>query len=86
MKNSAMRDKSSYTDKLAEKAQIATKITDMKTVFLIPEKLCGNNDPKQDLPVKAEVGSAITDLEERAKPGRCRKHSEPIRSTDTSRH
>lgn len=38
MKNSAMRDKSSYTDKLAEKAQIATKITDMKTVFLIPEK------------------------------------------------
>lgn len=47
MKNSAMRDKSSYTDKLAEKAQRAAKITDMKTVYLIPKKLCGNNDPIQ---------------------------------------
>lgn len=46
MKNLVMRDKSSYIDKFVEKVQIVIKIIDMKIVFLILEKLCGNNEFK----------------------------------------
>lgn len=76
MKKSARRDKRCYTDKLAEKTQRAAEIKDMKTVYQITKKLRGDHGPNQDLPVKAEDGSAIT--EGRAKQERWREHFEKI--------
>lgn len=49
---------------------------DMKTVYQIKKKLRGDHGPNQDLPVKAEDGSAIT--EEKAKLERWREHYEKI--------
>lgn len=86
VKKSARRNKRCYTDKPAEKAHQTAEIKDMKTVYHIIKKLRGDHDPNQDLPVKAEDGSAIT--EEMAKLQNWREHfeknSEPIISTDTT--
>lgn len=76
MKKSARRDKRSYTDKLAEKAQRAAEIKDMKTVNKITKKLRGDHGPNQNLPVKTEDSSAIA--VERAKLERWREHFEKI--------
>lgn len=76
MKKSARIDKCTYTDKLAERAQRAAEMKDMKTVYQITKKLRGDHGPNQDLPVKAEDGSAIT--EEKAKLERWREHFEKI--------
>lgn len=76
MKKSARIDKRTYTDKLAERAQRAAEIKDMKTVFQITKKLRGDHGPNLDLPVKAKDESAIT--EEKAKLKRWREHFEKI--------
>lgn len=76
VKKSARKDKRIYTDKLAERAQRAAEMKDMKTVYQITKKLRGDHGPKQDLPVKAEDGSAIT--EEKAKLERWKEHFEKI--------
>lgn len=63
-------------------------LKDMKTVYQITKKLRGDHGPNQDLPVKAEDGSAIT--EEKAKLERWkrtfRENTEPTRSTNNPRH
>lgn len=76
VKKSARIDKRTYTDKLAQRAQRAAEMKDMKTVYQITKKLRGDLGPNQDLPVKAEDGSAIT--EEKANIERWREHFEKI--------
>ncbi|XP_061164954.1 craniofacial development protein 2-like [Saccostrea echinata] len=61
VKKSARRDRRYYMEQLAEEAQEAAERKDMKTVYQITKKLRGDHGPNQDLPAKAEDGSAITE-------------------------
>ncbi|XP_062614538.1 uncharacterized protein LOC134276298 [Saccostrea cucullata] len=76
VKTSARKDRRHYTEQLAKDAQEAAERKDMKTVYQIRKKLRGDHGPNQDLPVKAEDGSAIT--EELAKLESWREHLENI--------
>ena len=72
VKTSARRDKRRYVEKLAEEAERAAEMKDMKTVYMTTRKLRGDRGYNQDIPVKAEDGTPIT--EELAKLERWKQH------------
>jgi hypothetical protein len=74
--NSARHDKRQYKEQLVEGAERAAEQKDMKTVYMTTKKLRGDRRQNQDIPVKAEDGTPIT--EERAKLGRWKEHFQRI--------
>ena len=76
VKTSARKDKRQFTERLAQAAEVAAEQKDMKTVYQITKKLRGDRGQSQDLPVKAEDGTPIT--EEQAKLERWREHFQQI--------
>ena len=87
VKNAARKDKRMYIEKLAEDAETAAELKDLKTVYEITRKLMGEKKQNQEIPVKSEDDILIT--EERAKLERWRQHfqealnrPDPVEFTD----
>ena len=76
IRTSARRDKRRYMERLATEAEAAAERKDMKTVYRITRKLCGDGGQSQDLTVKAKDGSTIT--EEKATLERSGEHSQQL--------
>lgn len=57
MKWSARKDKREYyVERLAAEAERAAELKDMKTVLVTPQKLRGDREINQEIPVNAEDG------------------------------
>ena len=76
VKNAARKDKRMYIEKLAEDAETAAELKDLKTVYEITRKLMGKKKQNQEIPVKSEDDTLIT--EERAKLERWRQHFQEV--------
>ncbi|GFR97313.1 craniofacial development protein 2 [Elysia marginata] len=76
VKRSACKDQRNYKETFAQVAQNAAELGDMKSVYAITKKLRRDRGINQEIPVKAEVGTNITD--EKRKLERWKEHFEKI--------
>ena len=76
MITSARRDKSEYVVRFATEAEAAAERKDVKTVYKITRKLCGDRGHNKDVTVKVKDGSTIT--EEKARLERWRERFQQL--------
>jgi len=76
VKKAARKDKRDYFDRLAEQAEEAARMNDMKNLYQISRKLAGKRHQVADYPVRACDGELVT--ETKAKLDRWKEHFQSI--------